>query len=75
MARGHTIAKPREDVVVVLVDPELAADGAFGRPRNGVGVRNGASVSTRMRSRGVTASASRRFCAFLNVTLPAKLSQ
>ena len=26
MARGHTIAKPREDVVVVLVDPELASD-------------------------------------------------
>ena len=30
----------------------------MGRPRYGVGVRNGASVSIRMRSRGVTASAS-----------------
>ena len=45
--------------------------GAFGRPRSGTGVRYGASVSTRMRSRGATRSASRRFSAFLNVTLPA----
>ncbi len=34
---------------------------------------NGASVSTRTSSGGVTAAASRRCCAFLNVTFPAKL--
>ncbi len=37
---------------------------AFGWPRNGDGVRYGASVSTRIRSSGVTASASRNDWAF-----------
>jgi hypothetical protein len=37
-----------------------------------MGVRNGASVSTRTFSKGVTCSASLRLCAFLNVQVPAK---
>src|SRR3954454_2428566 len=47
---------------------------ALGRPRHGVGVRNGASVSTSTRSSGVTPRASRTGWAFLKVTVPAKLS-
>src|SRR6478672_11652096 len=48
---------------------------AFGRPRYGVGVRYGASVSTSTRSSGAISSASRSGWAFLNVTVPANDSQ
>ena len=44
----------------------------MGRPRYGVGVRYGASVSTSSRSSGATRRASRSGAAFLNVTVPAK---
>src|SRR6188472_2593735 len=43
---------------------------ALGRPRYGVGVRKGASVSTSTRSSGATANASRSGWAFLKVTVP-----
>ena len=39
-------------------------------PRYGSGVRNGESVSTSMRSAGVSAAAARRSSAFLNETMP-----
>lgn len=47
--------------------------GPFHRPRNGIGVMNGASVSTNNNSRGHADTASRNVGAFLNVTFPAKL--
>ena len=53
--------------------PAACARPAPGRsavPRFGTGVRNGASVSTRIRSAGATAAASRRLAALGNVTLP-----
>src|SRR5262249_33962997 len=48
--------------------------GALGRPRYGIWVRYGASVSTSICSGGVSRAASRNASAFLNVTVPAKLS-
>ena len=44
---------------------------ALGRPRYGIGVRNGASVSTSIRFSGATTRASLTDCAFLKVTVPA----
>ena len=43
----------------------------FGRPLKGDGVKNGASVSTRISSRGAMLRASRIPAAFPNVTVPA----
>src|SRR5580698_2538043 len=48
--------------------------GELDLPRFGTGVRNGASVSTSSDSGGATAAASRSGWAFLNVSVPAKLS-
>ena len=45
--------------------------GVLGLPRLGTGVRNGASVSARIRSAGAAAAASRRGWALGNVTFPA----
>jgi hypothetical protein len=45
--------------------------GAFGRPRFGTGVRNGASVSASRRSGGAAAAASRSGWALVNVIFPA----
>src|ERR1700722_8489391 len=48
--------------------------GELDLPRFGTGVRNGASVSTSSDSGGATMAASRSGWAFLNVSVPAKLS-
>ena len=70
---AHTSSKSRPSVAASARTVNGTRYGALGRPRYGIGVRNGASVSTRSWSSGVSRAASRRYAAFLKVTVPAKL--
>src|SRR5437588_2446581 len=70
VARATSSAGTSFTVAIASATSETYA-GSLDLPRCGTGVRNGASVSTTIRSRGARAAASRRSLAFLNVTTPA----
>src|SRR5689334_4006178 len=68
---SHRVARSRPLTSARQRRVSAVRAGSLGRPRLGTGVRNGASVSARMRSAGAAAAASLSGWALANVTLPA----
>ena len=71
----HRRAERSTSAPVAAASPRTVSGsnhGAFGRPRNGCGVRNGASVSTSTSSSGTTAAAARSAGALRKVSTPGK---
>jgi hypothetical protein len=68
-ATSISVGAPRTSASVPSVKSTFW--GAFARPRSFCGARNGESVSTKSRSSGTAAAATRRCSFFGYVTLPA----